>query len=103
MTERKPTFEPQVHVTWQDADGESHELGFAIGPAALEAVRWKFNPSQSEKVTLIKLLSAAAIGVTVAAETAAEDHNNAARCADFAIKDYENAAMWAVKAATTGK
>lgn len=60
-----------------------------------DRVRIKFNPSDDSLVSQIKQKSAELIDLC-------EEHlkHKDARCASLAQTHYENAAMWAVKAAT---
>lgn len=59
-------------------------------------VRTEFNPSKNEKVDQIKQKTAELINLVDEIKDAAN-----ARHATLAIVAYEEAAMWAVKAATT--
>jgi hypothetical protein len=64
-------------------------------------VRASFNPSQDSLVDTIKTQSAALIDLAEGLKTAGDAE--VARCASLAQTHYEDAAMWAVKAATAGK
>lgn len=68
------------------------EIGETLGE---QRVRTKFNPSQSEVIDQIKQKSAELINLCE--ELKAKDP----RLASLAQTAYEEAAMWAVKAATT--
>lgn len=57
-------------------------------------VRTDFNPAKTDEVNLLKQKTAELINIV---ESLREKDP---RLADFAIKDYEQAAMWAVKLAT---
>ncbi len=64
-----------------------------------DRVRIKFNPSEDKGVDHLKMATAHLID-------ACEDYKKSgeqARCAALAQTKYEEAAMWAVKAATAGK
>jgi hypothetical protein len=65
-------------------------------------VRVSFNPSHTSEVDKIKMLTAELIDMCndLMIDTT---NNDQARCAAIAMTHYEEAAMWAVKAATTGK
>ena len=67
--------------------------------AALDAIRFSFNPSQLPRVTLLKALAAAFLtecGAIVDRDPTADDESREAR--KFAI----SASMWAVLGATKG-
>lgn len=72
----------------------SHEN---VSESALAMVRAKFNPSGQSEVDEIKLLAARLITLM---EPMKAGRRGDARCAAVAITNIEQAAMWAVKAAT---
>lgn len=59
-----------------------------------------FNPSGDETVTRIKILAATLIDVIDAIEVKVEPFSEVARLKALAMTHAEDAAMWAVKAAT---
>lgn len=65
-------------------------------------VRVGFNPSGEDRVSEIKLLTAKLIDISHTLQKEAIDANDMehARVAAIAMTSYEEAAMWAVKAAT---
>lgn len=85
--------------------------------SALEAVRADFNPAKMTDVDELKQLAAAFItkcevmrdhnGPTIESKEAAQkkttQDRSRGRLASIAITECEDAAMWAVKAATVGK
>jgi hypothetical protein len=66
-----------------------------------DRVRVKFNPSADGLVDQIKQLTAELIDLCNADRD--NDNPEANRLWSLAMTHYEDAAMWAVKAATTGK
>ncbi|WP_420585792.1 DUF7681 family protein [Ruegeria sp.] len=70
----------------------------SINDTARVLVRQGFNPSDSAQVDRIKAIAAALISEC---EAIREKNANSARHASLAITSAEEAAMWAVKAATT--
>lgn len=71
-----------------------------VSASAKDMVRATFNPSGLSSVDEIKLLAAALISRM---EPIREARGDGGRCAAIAITNIEQAAMWAVKAATAGK
>lgn len=69
-----------------------------LSPTARAMVRLDFNPSRTDRVDNIKILTAALITEC----EAIRDGGTGAREAAIAIHEFEAAAMWAVKAATAG-
>ena len=65
-----------------------------------DRVRVKFNPSATDLVYQIKQKSAELIDLIQAIEVETAEQE---RCIAIAQERYEEAAMWAVKAATAGK
>jgi hypothetical protein len=65
-----------------------------------DRVRIKFNPSTSSDVDKIKALTADIIDLCETARNKGSEDGEAQRLWALALTDYENAAMWAVKAAT---
>ena len=65
-----------------------------VAKKALALVRADFNPSKLPKVDEVKILTARLI--TLMQDGLEQDP----RCANIAIHQYEDAAMWAVKALT---
>jgi len=65
-----------------------------------EAVRYIFNPSGNEDVQHIKLITASLIDFCE--ELKNKDPHGRGRLVALAQTAYEEAVMWAVKAATTG-
>ena len=65
----------------------------------MERVRWAFNPSANSVVDDIKKETAALIDLCHAMGDKTNDPE-IARCLSLAMTHYEDAAMWAVKAAT---
>lgn len=64
-------------------------------------VRIGFNPGGNDKVMEIKTATAHLIDLCEGLKQGAD--NEITRCAALAMTAYEEAAMWAVKAATAGK
>jgi|GEM_PF-1408738 len=64
--------------------------------SARQAVRLEFNPAGDDRIARIKMLTAALITECEVIRS----EGAAAREASIAITGYEEAAMWAVKAAT---
>jgi hypothetical protein len=64
-------------------------------------VRAGFNPSGDQRVESIKSLTAQLIDICEDLKNAGPN-GEATRCVFYAQSRYEEAAMWAVKAATTG-
>ena len=71
-----------------------------INQSAQELVRLGFNPSEDATVDRIKMLAAALMSEV--GNLKIDDHN-AGRHASLAVTATEEAAMWAVKVATTSK
>lgn len=69
-------------------------------PSALGLVRLGFNPSGLSAVDQFKLLTAFLVTLL---EPIRDARGDGGRCAAVAITRFEEAAMWAVKAATAGK
>lgn len=65
-----------------------------------DRVRLNFNPSQDNLVDKIKTLTSNLIDICNR-ENDTHDDPEKGRCYSLAMTHYENAAMWAVKAATT--
>ncbi len=86
-----------MHVTTHSALNNGTQT--AVSESARDLVRQGFNPSESVQVDRIKMLAAALISEC---EATRQDNPAAARHASLAITAVEEAAMWAVKAATTG-
>jgi hypothetical protein len=68
-----------------------------------DRVRVKFNPSATDLVDAIKQKSAQLIDMMGAIPVPTENGAETDRLISLARTAYEEAAMWAVKAATTGK
>lgn len=70
-----------------------------------DRVRVKFNPSNISVVDMIKQQSAKLINLIkeLPKPDDAATHSEFFRLQALAMTDYENASMWAVKAATMGK
>lgn len=64
-------------------------------------VRIEFNPAQSDTVSQIKQKSAELINLVASLEKEGNCSPEMARLKAVAMTTYEEAAMWAVKAATT--
>jgi hypothetical protein len=65
-----------------------------------QRVRTEFNPSKSGEVEQIKQKTADLINMCEELKNAQGDNREKGRCAALAQTAYEEAAMWAVKAAT---
>lgn len=65
-----------------------------------QRVRVAFNPSASDLVSQLKQRSAELIDLCEELKTSQGDNREKGRCAALAQTAYEEAAMWAVKAAT---
>jgi hypothetical protein len=65
-----------------------------------ERVRTGFNPSGNQRVESIKSLTAQLIDICQDMKEAQHPSNEAGRLCSLAQTAYEEAAMWAVKAAT---
>ncbi len=74
------------------------------GSLGAQRVREDFNPSKNDLVTRIKRYTADLIDICVTEQDkAAQYENEERRLWSLAMTHYEEAAMWAVKAATTQK
>jgi len=72
------------------------------GSIGAQRVREDFNPSKDDLVTKLKRYTADLIDICNA-ENDKHDDPEKGRLYSLAMTHYENAAMWAVKAATTQK
>jgi len=83
----------------------SEQAAAQAGSIGAFRVREKFNPSGTDLVDKIKRYTADLIDLCEDLKKSNGDHNGGeqARLAALAQTNYELAAMWAVKAATTGK
>ncbi len=78
----------------QDSQEKPHKEGYSLGA---QRVRESFNPSKDNMVDKIKRHTADLI------DLCEEIRHLDPRCAALAQTHYEDAAMWAVKCATTQK
>lgn len=87
-----------VTVTVHIQEGENQlSRTFGVSDSALADVRFKFNPSGLEDVTILKALAAAMI-----CETMNRVSSKAPREAAHSRTQVQDASMWAVAGATVG-
>lgn len=82
----------------EEASEESFSKEALTRSAGGQRVRLSFNPSSNTTVNLIKEDTAALINLSLCFRSSNVEQT---RCAEIAAQKYEEAAMWAVKAATT--